>query len=253
MYSVTQRIGTIKQPRGGYLNPKSFKITQLDDGVTLFSEENSNPSIVGMAVDYLTRFMLNKNAKKAFDISLQGAINVNEVSKAMELLKDINDTLDDKTISVACKLSGYDVAYRAGPSHFVSIDTINPDQNTIANIRVMVNRGLSFLNAYGPLVKDEFTFEGGGYTDTVSSGDGDYLTKDTLWDFKVSKKDPLAKHTLQLLMYYIMGKHSHNVIFSDIKNIGIFNPRLNRVYQYEVTSKDDEIIKEIERDVICYK
>ena len=54
------------------------------------------------------------------------------------------------------------------------------------------------------LQKMVFTFEG-GYTNIVSSGDGDYLTEDTLWDFKVSKEEPKSKYTLQLLMYYIMG------------------------------------------------
>lgn len=47
-----------------------------------------------------------------------------------------------------------------------------------------------------------FTFKG-GYSPIVTAGDGDYLTKDTLWDFKVSKKELNSKHTLQLLMYYI--------------------------------------------------
>ena len=48
----------------------------------------------------------------------------------------------------------------------------------------MVLRSLAFIENYGPIIKDGFTFEG-GYTDIVSSGDGDYLTENTLWDFKV--------------------------------------------------------------------
>ena len=39
----------------------------------------------------------------------------------------------------------------------------------------MVKRSLAFWKEYGPITKDGFTFEG-GYTDIVSSGDGDYLT-----------------------------------------------------------------------------
>ena len=41
----------------------------------------------------------------------------------------------------------------------------------------------------------------GGYTYTFESGDGDFLTADTLLDFKVSKSKPTNKHNLQLLMY----------------------------------------------------
>ncbi len=33
MVSVTQRIKQIKQPRGGYIRPKEFNITILDDNI----------------------------------------------------------------------------------------------------------------------------------------------------------------------------------------------------------------------------
>ena len=90
----------------------------------------------------------------------------------------------------------------------------------------MVKRSVSFWNMYGPIIKDGFTFEPYGYTKTVDTGDGDFLTQDTLWDFKVSKAKPTNKHTLQLLMYWIMGQHSGKDEFKNISNLGIFNPRL---------------------------
>ena len=109
-------------------------------------------------------------------------------------------------------------------------DDINPDAETIQNIKIMVQRSVKFWEDYGPIVKDGFTFEPNGYTETVNSGDGDYLTADTLWDFKVSKSKPTNKHTLQLLMYWIMGQHSGQKIYKSIQNLGIFNPRLNEVF-----------------------
>ena len=36
----------------------------------------------------------------------------------------------------------------------------------------------------------------GGYTYDVDRGDGDYLTEDTLWDYKVSKNKLTSKTTL---------------------------------------------------------
>lgn len=59
----------------------------------------------------------------------------------------------------------------------------------------MVKRSVSFWNMYGPIIKDGFTFEPYGYTKTVDTGDGDFLTQDTLWDFKVSKAKPTNKQT----------------------------------------------------------
>ena len=57
----------------------------------------------------------------------------------------------------------------------------------------------------------------GGYTNTVSAGDGDFTTADTLWDFKVSKMPVKKENTLQLLMYWRMGLHSIHPEFLKIK------------------------------------
>ena len=85
----------------------------------------------------------------------------------------------------------FDTCYRMGTSKHRPISEINPDDKTLENIIIMINRSVAFWNAYGPIVLDGFTFEG-GYTKEVLSGDGDYLTKDTLWDFKVSKYEPTS-------------------------------------------------------------
>lgn len=93
----------------------------------------------------------------------------------------------------------------------------------------------------------------GGYTATVSSGDGDFLSEDTLWDFKVSKSKPTSQHTLQLLMYWIMGQHSGQDKFKNITRLGIFNPRLNTVYLLNMEDVSPEIIATVEKEVICYE
>lgn len=251
MYSVTQRIGVVKQPRGGYINPKEFTKIVLNDGVELNPDENIQPGLIGMAVDYLTRFMMGTPVDEAFRISLLGSGIVNERKNAERLISKIKG-LDDKSIINACKVVGYDVCFRAGIYGYRPVEKIKPDDGTIENIRIMVNRCVSFWEEYGPVLVDGFTFEG-GYTDLVSSGDGDYLTRDTLWDLKVSKDPPKSKYTLQLLMYYIMGCHSIHREFDNIKNIGIFNPRLNMVYLLEVSKINDGIIREVSTDVIGYK
>ena len=138
---------------------------------------------------------------------------------------------------------------------------INPDSETIRNIRILVQRSISFWEKVGPIVAEGFIFAESdkngdliksGYTETVDSGDGDYLTSDTLWDFKVSKYAPNSKHTLQILMYYIMGKHSGIDIFKNIDKIGVFNPRLNIMYILNIGNIPQDIIHVVETDVICY-
>lgn len=175
------------------------------------------------------------------------------MKKASKLLDGIK-AIDEKAITNACKLVTYDVWFRnpMGAIMAKGADEINPDTETIQNIKIMVQRSVKFWENYGPIVKDGFTFEPNGYTETVNSEDGDYLTTDTLWDFKVSKSKPTNKHTLQLLMYWIMGQHSGQEIYKSIQNLGIFNPRLNEVYLLNVNTISKEIITEVEKDIICY-
>nr|WP_240519858.1 hypothetical protein [Bacillus thuringiensis] len=146
---------------------------------------------------------------------------------------------------------GFDTAHRAGIASYKPVEHIQPDFATISNIRNMVKRSRIFNDNFGPIVKDGFTFEG-GYTQLISSGDGDFLTETTLWDFKVSKKDPTNKNTLQLLIYYLMGVHSIHSEFEQIEKLGIFNPRLNKVYLLAISAISDEIINDVNTTVIGY-
>jgi hypothetical protein len=161
MATVTQRIKAISQPYRGYLPVKSFTVTQLTDAQELQLKENIHPSLVGMAVDYLTRFKLGSTPEKSFEISLMGASAIREDIAASYLLCELSG-LDDLSITNACKLTGYDVCYRAGIDAYRPVEDINPDERTIHNIRTMVERTLSFFEKYGPVIADGFTFEGGG-------------------------------------------------------------------------------------------
>ena len=250
--SVTRRISAIKQPRGGYLPINKFQTEILKIDKQLSPDENVSASLIGTAVDYLTRFMNGTSREDSFNISLLGANIVNEGIKAKQLLQKISTDLDDDTIISAIRLCGFDVAFRANPLYYKSVSEIFPDKNTVDNVREMVKRSMNFISKYGPITKDGFTFEG-GYTDTISSGDGDFLTEDTLWDFKVIKNEPSSKNTLQLLVYYLMGLHSIHSEYKKIKYLGIYNPRANIVYKYPVSSIPNSIVKEIEQTVIGYK
>ncbi len=278
MSSVTNRIKEIKQPYGGYIKLKSFEKIEFNDGELVFENENIHGSIVGMAVDYLTRFLRGDKVEDAFSISLLGAYIAEELGKkgslkaAMKLLKQIKG-LDEKSIISACKLVTFDVWKRNCMAAMLAktYKEIKPDTNTINNIKIFVKRGLKFFEKIGPIVKDGFTFEPidsskekytqwlstrsgsyGGYTHIVESGDGDFLTADTLWDFKVSNAPPKTRHTLQILMYWIMGKHSGQEVFTGINKIGIFNPRLNAIYLLDVNKIPEDVIKAVEKDVIGY-
>lgn len=250
MVSVTQRIKQIKQPYGGYLPPKLFSVDELIDGKELSREENIHPSLVGLCVDYLTRFMNGASLEEAFKISLYGALMIEKSEASSDLLSKITG-LDDTSIISACQLAGFDVIFRAGRSGYKPVEDIIPDEATILNIRIMVERSLAFFEEYGSIVKDGFTLEG-GYTDTITAGDGDFLTADTLWDFKVSKTKPTKDHTLQLLIYYLMGIQSVHPEFQSITKLGIYNPRQNKVFLLNIADISDDILKTVKKEIIRY-
>jgi|GEM_PF-809588 len=250
MYSVTQRANSVSQPYGGYVKPSSFQKTVLEDGIALSDLENIHAALIGIAVDYLSRFLTGAKKEEAFKTSLIRAQIISEERNAQRLLNGISGE-DDTSIINACKLAGYDVCLRVGRAGYKPVEGINPNTETINNVRIMVNRSIVFFNTYGPVVDEGMTFPS-GYTKLVSSGDADFMTADTLWDFKVSKHSITSKQTLQLLMYYIMGIHSAKEKYKAIEKIGFFNPRLNTVYLKEIKDISKEVMIAVENDVIGY-
>lgn len=257
--SVTQRIKQVGQPRGGYLNPKTLtKSVLFEDGVLELPNESVHPSLVGLAVDYLTRYMLGDSAEEAFKISLLGlgvcesAGMKEDAEYGRELFRRLSRDLNMTTVDSAIKLCAFDVCVRAGMTGYKSITLINADLYTCSNVALMVKRNLNLFKVYGAPVLNGFVFKG-GYTSTVSTGDGDFVTPDTLWELKVSVREPTKEWTLQTLMYWIMGLNSeHYEIFEKVKYLGIVNPRKNVVYRVAVADIPYETIEVVERDVIGY-
>ena len=264
MTSVTDRIKQVNQPYGGYLPRKAFKMTQFNDGEELYSKENINVSLVELTINYLTNLMMGAKPADAFSISLKGASYLDNTvtdlftmtfaeehySIARNLLSKISG-LDKTSIINACKLVGYDVCYRVNPSAYKPIELIEPNDETIHNIQVMVKRNISFWKKLGPVIINNLNFEG-GYTDFIKSGEAEYLTEDTLWDLRVSKSAPTSSYTLQILIYYIMGMHSVHREFDNIKKIGLFNPRFNRSYTIIIKNLEVELLQKVEKNMIGY-
>lgn len=269
MATVTERIGQIGNA-GRYIKMSDFEQVAFTDDVTLNASENISGPLMGTAVEYLTRLLVSgQSVGKVFsDVTLRGALiaeylyrksngkcGVKDASKILiKLLEGVKDFKDDNAIANVCRAVTFDAYYRNPISAMESssYEAVNPDSKTIQNIRTLTRRSVSFFEKYGPVTSCGFTFESSGYTETVDKGDGDFLTADGLWDMKVYRSRLLSKHALQVLMYWIMGQHSGQEIFKNIKKIGIYNPRMNVAYILEVSKIRPEIIRAVEDDVICY-
>lgn len=235
--SVTKFVKKTKQPRGGYLSCKNMEVHEFIDGHGFIENENIHHTYVGLVVDYMTRFMCEEDAEEVFSISLMGASIAGEQDKAFDLFVSIKG-LDNISIISACKLVGYDSVYRAGLGFFKGVEKNIPDERTIANISIMVQRSINCFSFYGGLIDSGMTFEG-GYTKIISSGDADFLTKNIIWEMKVSKKDPTIQHTLQIIIYYLLLKNSPKYKNISIDHVGIFNPRTNKAYTCDIDNIRD--------------
>ena len=257
MSSVTQRINEIKQPTGGYINPNMFTTIEIVDEYEIKDVRPIIKSNIGLAVDYLTRYYLLKEKNpdnaltEAFKISLLGASLVGQLLDASCLLHKIGE-LNEKTVLYALNLVRYDIAYRVSPDKYVNKGLVYYSSDVINNIIIMVKRSLKFAKEYGPIIKTGFDFEG-GYSDIITAGDGDFMTEDTLWDFKTSKNEPNAKQILQLLIYYLLGIHSLDDEFLYVERLGIFNPELNKVYLLNLKDVPNEVFYKVSKDVIGYE
>jgi hypothetical protein len=276
---LTRRVRAAKQPRGGYINPRTMDVRYLTGQAPALLDHNVesiHPSLVGMAVDYLTRYALAPlqddagwyRAERAFSISRNGAEMVGRKDYADSLCEFLNEELERvgqrpedssvdywlpslwdhetgevyenmrvtvpgrKAIDAAVKLASFDVAFRAGVDQYNPDANTTPDATTVNHITTMVARSLNFFQVYGPVT-------GSGFW--AGDSDGDFLTADTIWDFKVSVNPPTSVHTLQLLALWIMGTRQ----FQKIKYLGIYNPRLDAVYRFPVASISAEVIAEV--------
>lgn len=261
MTTLTGRIKSIKQPRGGYIPKAGFVQERYTDAAELHEEENIHGSNVGMIVDYMTRFLLTGDKNEAFAIPFMGAVAASmngypEMIKAAEKAENQICGLDDTSIINAYTLSRLDIWYRqtslAMTYGNVLEDGKMPDKDTIENVRTMIQRSVDFFQKEGEFVKAGFDLKG-GYSATVRAADGDYLFRKSICDLKVQRQALEKNASLQIVCYWLMGLHSGRKEFSEIDHLTIYNPRLNIAYRYDVAKMTPELRATIEREVLGYE
>ena len=222
MQTVTGRINEIKQPSGGYVKPRSLLRIKYDDGKTLNDNENIPPQLIGIVVDYLTRYMLTEDVYESFDISYRG-------SKIA-------------TSYMLSRMKKGEIPY----------DFEKADQYGFGKALYLIDGIQGLDDESGPVVEAGVTFPKCSFTDMICNADADYLTNDTIWDFKVIKSEPSSKHTLQLLMYWLLGQHSGKEELERIRNLGIYNPRKNIAYSINICLIPKAFIEQVSEDVMGY-
>ena len=219
---------------------------------------SNSASTVGLVVDYMSRFLKTGDKESAFETSIRGSKELGVLSQFLaSFLLDHITGLNKESIVYACKLVQADAICRTQYLDFYdrnnimkNIDLAMPNDAMINNILVFIERTLEFYDKLGD-ISFGFTMPD-AYTDIIQAGDGDFMTVDTVFDLKTSKRKPLPAQCLQVLIYYLMGRRSSNDDFKTITKIGFFNPRLNVAYTLKLDQMDPKILNKVDREIIGY-
>lgn len=260
------------QPRGGYLPPKDWEVEDMDDTPELGDAVHDigecvsiSPQTVGMVVDYLFRADYGlihsdepvKAMADAFRISIMGANMVGMVSKADKYFKTIalelikgQDRNNKVIVENACRLVQFDSVLRA--MYIPEDKPVHLNEYEVEYVACLESMLLTRFNHVEKPIMEAGFIVNGDDAKFIGASDGDYLTEDSLIDLKVSKKEPDAKNTLQLLLYYLMGLHENPKVLEKIKYLKIMNPRLNKVYSYDLSNLPQSVVDEVNQKVIGY-
>lgn len=249
--SVSEAVKYTKQPPGGYLPLRRFECIKEGEGEERLYKYESLPAYrIGMVVDYMTKVMSGTPKEKVFRIAMKQAKASGYSFSAQKTLSHIKG-LDDTSIRSAAELCAYE-AKAYGDIKKIRSDKSYVSDETVCNIRKMVYRSLGMLKKYGGCIFSGFTFEG-GYTKKIAYGEGDFLTPDTLWDFKTYKSPLNSQNTLQILIYWRLGMHSRYKTYQKMRYIGLYNPRTNTSYRIATKDIPKDVIETIDHEIIGYR
>lgn len=237
--SVSEHIEQIKQSEGGYIPPipsETLEVVPVDDGeyaVALNPKENIRLDLINTAVDHMTRFGLGLRAEEAFARSLLKAVMPLNVD-AWGLISGIKYLNDDNSIINALKLSEFDYLRWGEEDDRPVGEGIDPDEATIENVSIMVERSCRFFDVCVPNLPDV-----------------GFMTFDTLWDLSTSEVRPTEEQTLQLLIKWREGlRWIHAGWFRNIRYLGIYNPRLSEAYRINVNDISQDAIDAVDQYIL---
>lgn len=275
-YSVTQMVQHKGlQPNGGFINPKDLTIEKLDEDNYRYATYlrlvesgymmmNLPPQIIGMVFDYLLRIELflapetdiKELVTDSFRPSIIGAIKADQKDDASAKLANIilNYSKDDRDyyeiVKSAAQLVHYDSVLRAG--HYdPDSQKQSPNEEDVSTLLLMLNATQMYLMDNEDIVDFGVGFTANGTSNMLPS-DADLISERSIIDIKLTKTQPTAKHTFQLILYYILGLHEYPEIFRHISRLKIINPRLGNAYSYSIDNIDIHILSKIEREIMGY-
>lgn len=266
--TVTGVINGIYSYNGINFDVSMVNLLEIKDNEKLVQEDRFGVDmrIVGLTIDYMTRLNIQKGISntRVFHTSIDGLhkycdaylrqdakARSDMLNKLSDYLKNIKD-IEAYSIESAYNLSKFDACHRNMPTTFDASDVMLP-LDMIKNMKVMINRTVSFIDTIGPVIGCGVGISSNGMFD-VDYAEIDYITSDCLIDLKVlSSKKIEFKHILQLLSYYIMGKETRRREFKNITKIMVYNPRYNTAHILKIDDVSPELMASVKDNILNYK
>lgn len=227
---------------------KFQKISYHSDniGSLALEDENISYTSTGTLIDFLTR-MIVLNDNNALGISLRGLAEMaNKQQKAgylykaamfKTLTKDTEiDELNDDVFNLGLDICAWEQAIRGG--HYVSPQAY-PNETTIIHYKIMLKRAKAYLEKIGNIIRTGYV---SATKNGLISGDGDYLSPDTLIDFKVSKFTTMQPNWVRQLFLYRVLLRDELVSPDQIKKLMIYNPRRDEGFLLDLTQINPNIL-----------
>ncbi|GEM_PF-152658 len=251
--SIARRAATYPQPRYGFVPVEDLRVRRSEDRRKLAEEESLPPWVANEIVRRLSQVELGAAAENVFKASLAGArrLGAEALEDAQHQISLVNGVSSQSIESVHRLVAYSSLAEIGAKAYRVAIDSF-ADEDTLKDIRIMVQRSRSFFEENGPILRSGFDVEG-GYTDTVSSGRGDFLAEGSIWDLRAYAGPLTTTDTLRVLMYYLMGQRSVHQEFQRVVRIGVFNPRLYEARWIRVNEIQEATKYEVSSRVIGYR
>lgn len=134
------------------------------------------------------------------------------------------------------------------------VDNLLNDELSLSIIKKAIKDSLHIKNYVQThhLIIPEF-FMLGGYTDQISSGDGDYLLDNKIMDLKSGFTGFTIDHALQVVLYGIMGRHSDLAYWHDFDGtLELIYPFYGKRYTFNLNDLSVNFYEVLERVVVGY-
>lgn len=281
MSSVSELVEKIEQPAFGILPVSKFERTELKQDSYVVAKKNSIPAVhLGLIVDYCVKYILGVKLSDILHVEYAGyaehirvsavkyfnslseqsltQIYIEDERKKICLSDFVSQVENAETFEDFVTNMLYVVQYgdfirniRYAYNRIGEVFTTKISESDLRDILIFFMRTKGWISTFDKAIP-MYKFKPYGYNNTVTSGEGDFCTKHTLWDLKVSNGEPTSKDTLQLLIYYIMAKRSGNRMYKDVNSIGVYNPKLDTTWLCKIDDIDKSIIKHVS-NIIGFK